>query len=295
MKRRRSRRLVFVYAAQHALLGSTVMRGRQLSEVAQQHGLRDRVDLVALGTPLRNADVFMTKAAAITATESDFHALKAGRNRIFVDPLDEALTPLALEFADVIIAASRQAEIAYRTHYPHRPVFRVDHHVDPRVRAAGPPDRPSAFRTGYFGSLENAVRSTEIERLVDFYSVTGAPGELADWYLRPREYPLHYGVRAWLARDTFKPFVKGFTAAAVGAPILVSGSDAEAMYWLGDHYPFVVRGASTERDIVDALHATGAVFGGPEWREAQATMAEVTQRVTDHAIVESLRRALDEG
>ncbi|PWE28770.1 hypothetical protein DDZ14_18780 [Maritimibacter sp. 55A14] len=113
--------------------------------------------------------------------------------------------------------------------------------------AGGAKDRP--FRCGYIGDLQNALIppgiSDEVER-VDVSYARDFTRSLA----RIGGFTLHYGVRP-LPMSTspgarqYKPFTKGFTAAACASNILVNREADDAVALLGDDYP--ARVAESER------------------------------------------------
>lgn len=290
--RHRERRLVFLYSESAARLGSTLMRGWQLADIAREQGVRSRVSVAAVGARVSDADVFMTKGAAAHATPEQYEALKARGNRLLVDPLDGEVTDRMLQHADVIVAASRTAELAYLDEHPEHRVVRIDHHVDPRVQAQGPGPEDAPLRIGYFGSLLNIFSTPAIEERIDVHSVETGTDQSIPWWERPRQYPVHYAVRSWRPIDVHKPFLKGFTAAVAGAVILI-GRHAEPEHWLGDDYPFFVSAEPTEAEVLAALDRLQEAHGGPEWRDARDRMEALRARVTDAVIARQLAAALD--
>lgn len=289
----KQRPLVFVYHSKYATNGSTIMRGRQLSQIVRDNGVRDAVAFQEVSARLKNSDVFMTKGAVRHTPPRVVEKMKKRGCRILIDPVDEAIPPHAAPLADVIIAASHTAFEEFSQSFPDTPVVQVDHHVDPRVRAAVGAPAPSEFRAAYFGELFNTIQSPAIEAMVDFYSVSTANQEATEWFSRLGDYSFHYAVRARQERDAHKPFLKGFTAAVCGAPVLVQTSEAEPLHWMGADYPFLISGESDEASILAALCDAQDAFGGPRWSAALDAMASIADRTSDARIACAVRTALD--
>jgi hypothetical protein len=281
--------LVFVYAEQFREAGSTVMRGFQLAELARDGLPGHRVRVAPLGTAIRNSSVFLTKGALKVAEPQQLSDLRRAGNRLLFDPVDEVPPPTTARFADVLVASSLTAFDYFSRAYPATRVALVNHHVDPRLDRVTP--RPDAFRVGYFGETVNAILTDAIEERVDVVPVDTSR-EHADWLARVPQYTMHYAVRRERALDHFKPFLKGFTAAHSGAPVLIQRDQAEALRWLGEDYPYLVDAPVDEAVILDALARAEREYGGPRWARAREIMAGIRARTTPTRIVAELRAAL---
>ena len=104
-------------------------------------------------------------------------------------------------------------------------------------------------------------------------------------------YSLHYAVRQPHPFDGFKPFIKGFTAAACGAAILVPLDESDALYYLGHDYPFALKDNSLS-SVREAIEYAEECFGGPEWRFAHTIMDSVRERCSARQVAEDFRRFL---
>ena len=147
------------------------------------------------------------------------------------------------------------------------------------------------MRTGYFGELANTVRPDSLSRLVELVGISTARNE-SGWMQRLPEFNCHWIVRQRRPIDGAKPFLKGFLAARCGAVVVVAREDEDALYYLGDDYPFFVTSldpADLEADMV----RIAAGFGGPEWRLAQAIMEEVRARSTDAVVAAEFHAMLE--
>lgn len=276
----------FVYAPQHRNAGSTVMRGQQLSEIAAEALDGRPVDFAPLSNDFRNADLFLTKGALKSVDAAGLRRLRKHRNRLFVDPVDEDLAEPLAQHADVIVAASRVAADAYRDRWPDKHVALINHHVDPRVTAALKRRTATTFTAaeiGYFGELVNTVQSPRIDEIVDFTLVDTSKQD-ERWFDMLPDYNMHYAVRQTRALDQFKPFLKGFTAAACGANVMIHRDGAEARRWLPADYPYWLTGDLTEDNIVSALSRARESFGSSEWRDGLDAMADIAAQTSRSAI-----------
>lgn len=282
-------RLVFLYAEQYKGAGSTVMRGFQLANLARHALRRHSVRIRALGTRTANATVFLTKGALRVATPTQLDDLLHRGNRLLFDPVDEVPPGTTARFADVLIASSLTAFEEYGRRFPGTRVALLNHHVDPRIDMT--PVHHSTFRAGYFGERVNAELTDRIEEKLDVVPIDTSRHDSA-WLSSIRDYSFHYAVRRHRELDHYKPFLKGFTAAHCGAPVLIQRDQQEAVRWLGDDYPYLVDAPATEEQVLDALARAKADFGGPRWRLAESTMAGIRARTSVQRIGEELAAAV---
>lgn len=289
------RPVTFVYSPDFAGSGTTVMRGRQLAELARTTPLADRtVTFQPISPDLRDSELFLTKGVLKTVDETTLRRWRRRGNRIFVDPVDEGLTPAQVAAADVIVAASHSAADSYRQTWPRARVRLLNHHVDPRVeRAAAAAPAVSGFRAGYFGELVNTVDTPAIRARVDFVSVDTSR-ESAEWIDQAPLYSVHYAIRRHRALDNHKPFLKGFTAAACRAVVLIQRSEEEPRRWLPEDYPYWLDGEATEERILESLEAIRTDVGSTSWHAAQSIMAEIASRTSTRAIARDLVGLFDE-
>lgn len=263
------------------------MRGGQLSEIASAGAVGRRpVSHEPMHAGIRKSDLFLTKGVLKDASPALLASWRAAGNRLFADPVDEDLDDAIVDAVDVVVAASLTAADDYRTRWPRHDVRLVNHHVDPRAIAAlslgsrAPRDRA---RFAYFGELANTIKSPSIQQIVDFVPVETAR-QATGWFSSLADYNAHFAVRRRQYFDRHKPFLKGFTAAACGAAILIQDSEEEPRRWLPDDYPFWLRGDVTESSILSALEDMRDAFGASQWHEATEIMADIAQRTNPAAI-----------
>ncbi len=272
--------IVFMYADRYKYSGSTIMRGEQLLTIFKRfHGRRFRLKYKSLSTNCHNSLIFLTKGAVTDITVARINELTRQGNKVLLDPVDNPLEIEKVKAATGVVAASLEAfdsysEQGFRT-------YLVNHHVDIRLLRETTLS-PTSMRCGYFGELVNAIITDKISKLVDFVHVdTGK--QSTDWLTKPIRYNLHYAVRADNV-EAFKPFLKGFTAAACNANIIIQRDQTEAVRWLGDDYPFLLQANPTEQDIIDMLLHIEKCYGNTEWERALQRMKEIKELTSDQAI-----------
>jgi hypothetical protein len=281
----------FVYAEEYKFLGSTIMRGEQLSSIAEQY-VREDIAYVPLTKGLRNSSLFLTKGCLLSLSRDDVRLLKRRGNRLFFDPVDSVLPDFTNDFADVIVAASKVAEEQYRINFPGKNILRVDHHVDPRIKERTARTEQSPLSIGYFGEPVNTIITPRIRQKVTFTHVDTLKQNPA-WIKDLSRYNCHYAIRSKAKENVIKPFLKGFTAAKCGANILIQErGQEEAVHWLGNDYPFLLSGAVNEQNILRAISRLERSFGSTEWRRGLAIMEHIKQQVSDKNIALQLQQLL---
>ncbi|WOQ68805.1 hypothetical protein RYJ27_08790 [Microbacterium limosum] len=285
--RRPSRRsLVFVVEPRFAESGTSVMRGQQLSEIAQSSGLSSRtISCAPVDPSIRRSDIFLTKGVMKTGDLDLWKRWRRQGNRLFLDPVDEGINDALIDAVDVVVAASMSAYDAYRTEFPRADIRLLNHHVDPRVAEAlqRHSDKPLQTGIGYFGEPVNTVRTDRIADHVTFVPVSTARQDTG-WLESIAAFDMHYAIRRPRALDHHKPFLKGFTAAACGANILIQRGQPEAARWLPPEYPFWVETDPDEAAILRAIEQAEASRGGPEWRAGLDAMRSIASRTSPAAI-----------
>ena len=271
-----------VYAEPYANSASTVLRGRQLSAlvVAQdpdRYDMRYTSDLASLSGRV----VVLTKGA-LEVHPAPVIAELAARNIAVAGSWDDMLPdPEKVAATSASMTVSQRQTTDFVRLFPGTPAYHVTHHVNTEVRPVPPPtDR---LRTGYFGLLRNTWRPDSLGGMVDLVGMSTAEVEMS-WIERLPEYNCHWIVRRrGKTHDGWKPFLKGFLAARCGAAVVAMRDDDDAAQYLGDDYPFYVRGpdpALLEYDMA----GIAAAFGGPDWHRALAIMAQVAARSTDAVV-----------
>lgn len=287
------------------------MRGDQLAELVSPNlpdDLRVRVVSFHAGLlpPLamriltclvqRGSIVIFVKSAAKGLTAEHLAPLRQRGMRIGLDSVDTPLNEIDFELFDFHIAASIAGQAALKKRLKELekrdvPVKLLHHHYDPRLDSIDiSGDR--RFRCGYIGEPQNALIPAEIAGEVESVDVSYSR-DFVRSLSRIAKFTLHYGVRPSPAPTApcdrqYKPFTKGFTAAACEANILVNREADDAVALLGDDYPFLVS-ATDLNSVRDGLeHAKGS-YAGAEWREGLDRMRALKELVTPAALAARLR------
>jgi hypothetical protein len=279
-----AKRVVFLYRDDHRFLGSTILRGQQLAEIAG----REMGVLFSSDTACRDAVVFMTKGFLKNATEAELTALKAANVALLADFLDDPVRPQLLPHIDLLIAPSIEGWRLNLWKYAETDCDLLTHHVDLRIPADGA--RTDAFAAGYFGEGVNALRTKPIEDMVDFVNVDTRFSDPA-WIGRLNDYNLHYAVRSGVEGTHTKPFLKGFIAARCGANMIVSRGDGDALHYLGADYPYLLDSADPDA-AADMVRRARESFGGPDWRRGLEIMRTVRERSSTAQVRTELGRIL---
>ncbi|MEX2014758.1 MAG: hypothetical protein WD885_02380 [Candidatus Saccharimonadales bacterium] len=294
-KLRSKRRSVhFVYLKSREFYGSTVMRVNQLSEIAKDVAHKQEIEASALNTEFNNSILILTKWALEGLNVEALDKLKSRQNVLIFDPVDAFLPAEKAKYADIIVAASRTALHDYSSLFKNKKVMLVDHHVDPRLKILDWSYQPSALKSGYFGELVNTFSTAAIEKKVDFIQISTNKQE-NDWLELLPKYNLHYAIRQIDQKDNHKPFLKGFTAAHCGSNILVQDSQEEAVHWLGEDYPYLIKGEVTEKKILDKLKYIEKTFGTSIWSRAMDRMIEIREKTSEQAIGQQIKNLFDEA
>lgn len=277
----------FVYSESTRNYGSTVMRGKQLSEITQK-ALGKRIYFTSTNYQYKNCILFLTKWAIYALGVKELQKLKTRQNKLIYDLVDGELPANKIKFADVVVAAAESIYKKYQRSLPKlTKIVLIDHHVDPRIRSVDWSDCPKKLKVGYFGELINTLITPEIQRQVDFIPVSTTE-QNDDWFKELPKYNLHYAIRQ--KRDVYpnKPFVKGFVAAHCDANILIQDSEKEAIKWLGKDYPYLLRGRVNEKKVLKLLDYAKKSYGSREWKRGLAIMRGIRAKTSDEAIGKQL-------
>ena len=300
-------RVIFVYTSAHSGAGSKIMRVDQLASAADNL-IGARWDFATLQLPrfnrprrlrqtathMEGAITIFLKGAFARADKELQERWSAAARAVAIDYIDANIDQTIEAPVAMHIAASRAGQRALRRHLgPEAAIGLVDHHWDPRLDGSDGPAR--TFSLGYFGDPLNAVITEgAAARLAD--PSPALPDFSADTFARMKRTAMHYGVRDMASderRTVFKPFTKGFNAAAAGACIFVNRQVDDAVEFLGDDYPFLID--DTDKNSIDqGLAAAEKAFSTQEWAEALDRMRSVRERTSLNSSVSQLERLVTE-
>jgi hypothetical protein len=241
----------------------------------------------------RNSILFLTKGAIQCLNESSLSRLKERNNRLVFDPVDSLIPEKKIKFADAVIAASKAALTDYAMRYGTDLVYLVDHHSDPRVQRVSSQKSRDRLRIGYFGEFVNTIITPAIKLQVDFILVDTSQQNEA-WFNKTGAYNMHYCLRnnEAITAGTYKPFTKGINAAHIGANVLVHRSQTDAVRWLGEDYPYLIKSPLSEATILTEIEHVRKTFGKNEWRNALEVMEQIRHQSSSKAICAQLENIL---
>ncbi|MFX0547070.1 hypothetical protein ACEWPL_016150 [Roseovarius sp. S1116L3] len=290
-------RIIFLHKKGHATNGSKIMRCDQLCQLAREHidgkwsfevaslpHFKNTGALNAIIEDLAGSVVVFLKRAYNVFTSDQLERLGARARKLIVDHVDAPTHPLPDYPFDLHLCASIAGTHALRTQLngpnskatgsPTR-VETLIHHSDPRIVWTDF-SKDVDLRVGYFGIPKNTIlprRGVEIPQ----YDGSQLSNDLLD---RMTETNVHYAVRRnpdSNPRLLFKPFTKGFNAAAAGAHVLVNRDVCDAVEHLGYDYPFFIEGMS-EENISAGIERLRQAAGTGTWKDAFDAVNHTRQR-----------------
>lgn len=271
-------------------LASTQLRSSQLAKIAAPRlNAAGATTLTSSSIEFKDTVLILSKNFLQTHGAEDIARLKTGGNIIISDPLDGLIQDDLYQASDVLIAASLTQFKALTREYPRHRVAYVGHHVDTRIDCTSlPTDR---FRLGYFGELRNAKFRADLFDLVGFHHTDTSLASDTGWMSNLVNYNAHYAVRERQSFDGFKPFTKGFIAAAMQSVVVPGSSDPEAREWLPDDYPYWADDSSAEavRALIMRMRDE---YGGREWERAASMMAHLRQQTQIEVIASQIEDAI---
>lgn len=305
-------KLVFVYRKSQLKHGSTTMRVHQLKAQVEPHlAGRLPVSLSAIPSPklpplqrlwarqiAQGSFLIFSKNALRKLLPETRDLLRLRNCIICFDYVDGDLGQMVPRGVDIHLAASlsAQAEMHALQEAAKARGNRIDgavelllHNVDSRLVGAQRPLPQDRLRTVYFGLPAKAALPGTLRDRVAILDASNTR-IVAGNFERLGRFNFHYAVAPAAAPEegiVRRPFTKGFTAAALGAPIMVRRDAADAEVLLGADYPFLVDSIEPNH-LSDALDRAEAAFGGPEWALAQERMAGLAARVEPKKLAEAL-------
>jgi hypothetical protein len=287
----KERDIAFLYNPRFKETGSTILRGQQLSQMVSTHYGTKRWVSYTDNTDLDGKIVILTKGFLKSTSPEQLRDL-ASRNILVADFVDEPPQSALVDEVHALMASSLCGYRNYLLKYPHTPSFHITHHVDTRI----PPHwrQPKAsFDAGYFGEMSNTVKDDDIAAYVAFNQVDTSRQTQA-WMDAIGKYSFHYAFRKSRDIDGDKPFLKGFVAAHCGANMLIQNAAGDALYYLGNEYPYLLPRKATRVDIKEKLLFAHDSFLGPEWKFGLEIMEEIRKKSSNQHILAEFSQMIDQ-
>lgn len=301
----RKRRIIFAYRRRNRNNGSTRIRVHQLSEMLRaRHGDTYEIETAPI-LPKRfqeEHDRFLEHARGAVVIALQGALVPMGRARVealhktaalcldYIDfvPADEDMPLYHVHMLASFAGMQRVATRLKRLGHAGPAVMNVTHHADPRL----PEARPRAeFGLCYLGNPSKMTPPADADA-VDILTYDDQAGFEAA-IARLATYPMHYAVRRKSVHpEVSKPFTKGFTAAAMGANVLVDAGTDDAVHYLGPDYPYLIPSRAPDH-IAEGLARAKDDFGGPDWARGLEAIGYVRELSTPRHIVGELRAAIE--
>lgn len=276
--------IAFIYSEKYKNTGSTTMRGRDLVQALDKSLESDINFQYTSNFDQEGKGIWLTKGVLKDITLEEITKIKDRNLFVAADFVDDKLRKELLKYIDILIASSIKQYIYYKTYYPDKLIFRIDHLVDRRLPSI---KVLNEAKVGYFGELINALHSEGISDLVDIYLVnTKVPD--SSWLEDLKKYNVHYSVRKKQSYDGYKPFLKGFTAAHCDSVLMVARDESDAAFCLPPNYPYF----SDTKELNDVRAVLLRIidgFNSKEWGYAKECMENLKAQSSDKTITDQFK------
>jgi hypothetical protein len=222
---------------------------------------------------VRDSIVVLTSDLLAQISLEEVETLKRRNIAILADFAHRTLRKALLPAIDLLLAPSIGAYREATVRHPKILCALVTEPVDERIPAmTAPQDRfaPALVAKG-------VLTDEEITASVPWGKKT--------------ECNFHYAIRPAGKNRKNAPFLDGFTAARCGANIAAGSENGDAVFYLGDDYPYLL-GEPTLDAAKQLLAFAAASFGGPEWRYGLEVMAQVRERSSADQVAKEFQAAL---
>ena len=234
--------LIFVYDAGSKNSGSTAMRIFQLSQIAKSAGIISKIVSNEIDfNGISEAILLFSKNCGKWALENQALIKRIrNRNMLCYDPLDIFLEEKTLFYFDCILASSLTQYFYLSNYFPR--IHPILHHYDLFLK---PQNFEKTKTIGYFGETINMLtpKSRHLSNMIDIHHIdTTDQRKNSDWRSEAVKYDFHYTSRNSRPIDGYKPFTKGFNAAASNSIVVLHRpkKNSEEALLLGPDYPFYI-------------------------------------------------------
>ena len=245
----------------------------------------------------RPCDVMVfSKHTLLSVSPKVIEILKDKGIRLVFDHVDADMANSPLTGADCHMASSLGQLRWLETALGHSDKCHLVHHAyDTRLDKIRM-TRKDRFSTIYCGSRGALHLPPELTNDVDIRFVHSS-ADMERTIPDLGKFAMHYAVRndEAVQPNVFRPFTKGFTAAACGSIILAHRHTNDAANILGADYPYFCA-TLDDSDIVNAFDRAKFDFGLSDWHDAQERMRVAAKLVTPAALraqfIELIEKAL---
>ena len=270
---------------------STLMRSLMQAEIAARHA-PEGYEVLSTTVPHMSGCIVILDKYLINKRPL-LHYLKLRGNILLADMVDGRFKLDArLRLVDGLICCSHKGWDYYTSAQSQAPVFFVEHCLDFRLPEMAPPE--DAFAPWYFGAPQNLYcRETIGDTIHISYTETEKKPATA-WLDDLPKANFHYAVRPKIKEWLFKPFTKGGIAAWCKANILVHKDDGDALQYLGEEYPYLIREELGEDVVRRYLAKAREDFGGERWRFGLSIMRKIRERYLEQTLAKQFWTMIQE-
>ena len=209
--------------------------------------------------------------------------LKRNNNILLSDFIDCIVNPQNITYCDGLICCSHKALEYFRQNFPDTPTYFVQHGIDQRIGIINP--SVDYFSPYYFGSIENILLFDSVKSILNIVYTDSKCLLDNNWHTHLHKSNFHYAVRPPKDKGMYKPFLKGFTAAACNSNILVHADDGDALYYLGEDYPYLIKEELCEEVVLRYMRQAKAEFGTEKWRYGLEKMGKLRELCSEQTMV----------
>ena len=240
----------------------------------------------------RPAVFILLKHVVYRMSPEELAQLREKAIAVGVDHLDAEPSRLDLMQYDFHISASEAGRRGLETmlaedcpEHSRRPAVEVLYlSYDRRLEGIRPPP-VNQFSAVYLGAPDNAAIPDALSDDIRVMPVW-RNNEMEQAVQALSSFNFHYNVRsefpALTLRRTYKPFIKGITAAACRSNILVNRQVDDAVEFLTPDYPYLVDSPSSGH-VEEAFRKAKEEFGSPEWHRGLEIIRSIRERVSGQA------------
>ena len=221
--------------------------------------------------------------------------MKRNNNILVADMIDAMPSVDSLSYYSGVICCSHGALEYWERNFPKVPAYFIQHGVDPRIGTITP--SPEHFSPYYFGAPENLLLFEFLKPSLNIVYTDYSGVINHDWHRRLSEANFHYAVRPPVPEDSkykYKPFTKGFTAAVCNSNILVHASDGDALHYLGEDYPYLIKEDLCEEVVRRYMRQAKDDFGTERWHYGLQKMAQLRELCNERVIVKQFGNMLQQ-
>ena len=260
-------------------MGNVLLRGFQLADMLTSLGAPVPIKVQALENlhraKPRGEILIVLKTAIRMKSEPILRAFTRQKNTVLFDVVDGLVPPNLEALPHAYVCSSVTEQLARDA----RGALTILSHQSPDQIVPAVPFDQRPFRAVYHGDERNAQHLAQLPEILVLESPMSGSEDRIRAFM-DETLPLlnqtshHYSVRKWNELDGFKPMMKGFFAARLGAVVIASAEDEESRLVLGEDYPYLAKSSSLE-DVKATIDYARNTHLEEEWHRAVGTMREL--------------------